>query len=121
MNQFSSQEANGTSVQELEFLVRAALFKPANQLVGVLLQQAAERIDKSYHPKPGEHYKGRHGLHIQCLFGFFEISRDYYYHEGKRQGHYPADDALGVEGNALGVEGNALGEGGHAGPAPPAA
>jgi hypothetical protein len=100
MNQFTSQEANGSSVQELEFLVRAAIFKPANQLIGVLLQQAAERIDKSYAPKPGEHYKGPQGIQIQCLFGFFEIRRDYYYHEGKKQGHYPADDALGVEGSA---------------------
>jgi hypothetical protein len=31
------------------------------------------------------------------LFGSFELRRDYYYHEGKKQGHYPADAALGLE------------------------
>ena len=25
------------------------------------------------------------------------MGRDYYYHAGKSQGHYPADDALGLE------------------------
>jgi len=32
------------------------------------------------------------------LFGTFQLERDYYYHEGKKQGHYPADAALGLEG-----------------------
>jgi hypothetical protein len=32
------------------------------------------------------------------LFGSFFITRDYYYHPGKHQGHYPADAALGLEG-----------------------
>jgi len=27
----------------------------------------------------------------------FELERDYYYHEGKQQGHYPTDAALGLE------------------------
>jgi hypothetical protein len=31
------------------------------------------------------------------MFGSFELERDYYYHEGKKQGHYPADAALGLE------------------------
>lgn len=39
---------------ELEILVRIAVFKSANALVGWLLQQAAERVDASYQPKPGE-------------------------------------------------------------------
>lgn len=30
-------------MQELELLVRAAIFKPANALVGILLQQAAQK------------------------------------------------------------------------------
>lgn len=82
---------------QLEMLVRAAVFKSANELVGWLLQQAADRIDGSYQPKPGEARKGRQTLQAQGIFGCFSITRDYYYHAGKRQGHYPADDALGLE------------------------
>jgi hypothetical protein len=42
--------------------------------------------------------KGRVPIQIQGLFGSFTIERDYYYHAGKKQGHYPADAALGLEG-----------------------
>ena len=86
------------TVQRLEMLVRAAIFKPANALVGFLLQQAADRIDAAYQPKLGQVRKGRHAVHISGIFGSFELKRDYYYHEGKKQGHYPADAALGLEG-----------------------
>lgn len=82
---------------ELEVLVRTAVFKSANQLVGWLLQQAVERFEKVYQPKPGEIRKGRDPLEVQGIFGSFQLSRDYYYHPGKGQGHYPADDALGLE------------------------
>jgi hypothetical protein len=89
----------GNSVAEVELLVRAAVFKSANELVGWLIQRAAERVDGSYQPKPGEARKGRETLQAQGIFGRFSIARDYYYHAGKRQGHYPADDALGLEGS----------------------
>jgi hypothetical protein len=79
-------------------LIRTAIFKPATQLVGFLLQEAAKQIDAGYQPKLGEHRKARVGLQVQCLFGSFVICRDYYYHPGKHQGHYPADAALGLEG-----------------------
>jgi hypothetical protein len=82
----------------VEGLIRTAIFKPANQLVGFLLQEAVNRVDAAYQPKPGEHRKGRVQLQVQCLFGIFAIGRDYYYHLGKQSGHYPADAALGLEG-----------------------
>lgn len=85
-------------MQQLEPLIRAAIFKPANELVGHLLQQAADQIDAAYQPKPGQVRKGRETLGMQGIFGSFPLSRDYYYHEGKKQGHYPADAALGLEG-----------------------
>jgi hypothetical protein len=97
MARFGDQEPNGLAVQELEVLVRTAIFKPANALVGVLLQAAADRIDAAYRPKPGQQYKGRVPLQVQGLFGSFELVRDYYYHPGKEEGHYPADAALGLE------------------------
>ncbi len=82
---------------ELEFLVRTAVFKSANDLVGWLLQQAADQIDQAYQPKPGEVRKGRDTLGVQGIFGCFPLSRDYYYHPSQQQGHYPVDDALGLE------------------------
>lgn len=84
-------------MQELEGLVRTAIFKPANALVGHLLQSAADRIDAAYQPKPGQVRKGRVACQIQGLFGCFPLERDYYYHAGKQEGHYPADAALGLE------------------------
>jgi hypothetical protein len=97
MARFGEQEPNGLAVQQLEVLVRTAIFKPANALVGFLLQAAADRIDAAYQPRPGQQHKGRQSLQVQGLFGSFELVRDYYYHAGKKEGHYPADAALGLE------------------------
>jgi hypothetical protein len=85
-------------VADLEKLLRTAIFKPAAQLVGELLQEAADKVNAVYRPKPGEFHKGRHPLEIQGIFGTSTLLRDYYYHPGKRQGHHPADAALGLEG-----------------------
>ena len=97
MARFQTQEPNGLAVQQLEVLVRTAVFKSANALVGFLLQEAANRIDAEYQPKPGQQYKGRVRLQVEGMFGSFPLERDYYYHPGKEQGHYPADAALGLE------------------------
>ena len=80
-----------------EVLIRTAVFKSANSLVGWLLQQAAERIDAAYQAQPGQERKGRESIRVQGLFGSFDLRRDYYYHVGKKQGHHPADAALGLE------------------------
>jgi hypothetical protein len=98
MARFRATAPNGLAVQQLEFLVRTAIFKPANQLVAFLLQAAADQIDAAYQPKPGQHRKGREALQVEGIFGSFPLQRDYYYHPGKKQGHYPADAALGLEG-----------------------
>jgi len=97
MAHFQGQTPCGQLVQELELLVRTAVFKSASALVGVLLQQAADRSDAAYQHKPGEQRKGRETLQVQGLFGTFPVRRDYYYHSGKKQGHCPADAALGLE------------------------
>jgi hypothetical protein len=78
-------------------LLRTAIFKPANALVGSLLQAAAQRIDAAYQPKPGEAHKGAAALTVQGIFGSFELQRAYYYDARQDQGHYPADAALGLE------------------------
>ena len=54
---------------QLEILVRTAVFKSANELVGWLLQQAADRVDAHYQPKPGERRKGRETIRLQGIFG----------------------------------------------------
>ena len=82
---------------QLEVLVRTAVFKSANALVGWLLQQAADRVDAQYQPNARQTRKGRETLGVQGIFGSFPLQRDYYYHQGKDQGHYPADAALGLE------------------------
>jgi hypothetical protein len=98
MDRFQAGEPTGVAVQQLEVLVRTAIFKPASALVGYLLQAAADRIDDAYQPKPGERRMGRESIWTQGIFGFSQLERDYYYHEGKKLGHYPADAALGLEG-----------------------
>ncbi len=98
MARFQAAAPNGLAVQQVEFLVRTAIFKPANQLVAFLLQAAADQIDAAYQPKPGQHRKGRQSLQVEGIFGSFPLQRDYYYHPGRKQGHYPADAALGLEG-----------------------
>ena len=97
MARFAAAEPNGVAVQQLEVLVRTAIFKPANALVGLLLQAAVARVDATYPGKPGEVRKGRASLKVQGIFGSFELVRDYYYHAGKKQGHCPADAVLGLE------------------------
>ena len=77
--------------------MRTAIFKSANQIVGWLLQEAADRIDSAYQPQPGQRRQGRETIQVQGLFGKFPLRRDYYYHQGKKQGHSPADAALGLE------------------------
>jgi hypothetical protein len=85
MARFQADTPNGVAVQELEVLLRTAVFKSANQVVGYLLQRAANRIDANYQPPPGYHYKGRATIMLDGIFGFFELERDYYYHPGKKQ------------------------------------
>ena len=97
MARFNAQTPTGVAVLELEKLVRTAVFKSANQLVGYLLQKAADQIDAAYQPKPSQHHKGRETITVGCTFGAFPIQRDYYYHEGKKEGYYPTDAALGLE------------------------
>jgi hypothetical protein len=94
---FQAQSPQATTVAQLEVLVRTAVFKSANVLVGWLLQQAADQVDAGYQPRPGQVFKGRETLGVQGIFGSFELLRNYYYHEGKNEGHHPADDSLGLE------------------------
>lgn len=94
---FSSAGPDGQRVQQLERLVRVAVFRSANELIGYLLQDAVDQADATYQAKPGQHRKGRVPLEAQGMFGRFVLWRDYYYDPAQCQGHYPADAALGLE------------------------
>jgi hypothetical protein len=96
MDQFLSQPVSGESVAGIEGLIRAALFQTGTNIVGYLLQTIADRIDNDYRAQQGETFKGRESIDVQCLFGSFPLNRDYYY-SPSRGGHYPADDAMGLE------------------------
>jgi hypothetical protein len=98
LSQFGAALPDGQAVQRLEVLLRAALFKPANALLECLLQEAVDRLDAAYQPKPGQVRKGRSTLQVQGIFGWMTLQRDYYYHAGKAEGHFPADAGLGLEG-----------------------
>lgn len=100
MSRFLATDPGQLAVEELDFevLLRAAVFKSTNQLMGYLFQKLADRIDATYQPKPGFGRKGRAKLTVDCIFGSFAIVRDYYHHEGKGLGHSPFDAALGLEG-----------------------
>jgi hypothetical protein len=99
MKSFDGCEPTGALVADLEHLLRKAIFKPVSEIVGALLQQAADRIDAEYQAKPGERRKGRATIEVQGMFGTFSLTRDYYHHAGKNCGRCPADDALGLEGS----------------------
>lgn len=94
------ESSGGPNVQELETLLRLAIFKPAGELLQHLLQTRADQIEASFQPKPGWHRKGREPLEVQSIFGSFVLWRAYYYHPLKKQGHFPADAGLGLEGCA---------------------
>ena len=85
------QSPGGVDTQQLEVLLRLAIFKPANDLVQHLLQVRADQIDAAHQPRPGLHYKGREKLQVQGVFGCFELERDYYYEPEEKRGHFPAD------------------------------
>jgi hypothetical protein len=100
MSRFLTTDLDQLAVQELDWegLLRAAVFKSTNQLMGYLFQQLADRIDAAYQPKAGYGRKDRSPITVDCIFGSFKLERDYYYHAGKQVGHSPADAALGLEG-----------------------
>ena len=96
MARLAARPPDGQAVQQLEGLIRTAIFKPATGMVGWLLQQAADRVDREYQPRPGEHRKARVGLEFQCLFGRSRLERNYYYHAGRARGALPGRRCPGV-------------------------
>jgi len=97
---FVTRAPDGAALQALEPLLRQAFFSSARELFQQLLQQAADRIDAEYQVPPGLHCKGRTTIAIQCMFGWCELTRNYYYRPAEQRGHCPVDAALALEGGA---------------------
>ncbi|MGH8018048.1 MAG: hypothetical protein ACREIA_07120 [Opitutaceae bacterium] len=57
IGRYRSHSPHGSAVAELELLVRTAVFKSANALVGWLLQQTVDCIDEAYQATAGEQCK----------------------------------------------------------------
>jgi hypothetical protein len=93
---FLSHPVAGKAVSEIEGLIRTALFRSGAEIVGYLLQTMADRVDTAYQPHARETLKARESIRVQCLFGTFTLWRHYYY-SPVRGGHYPADEAMGLE------------------------
>ena len=96
MDQFLANAATGPAVLNLEGLIRTVLFRKGAEVMGYLLQAAADQIDATYRPYAGETRKGRETIRGESLFGSFRLHRDYYY-SPVRGGHCPADAALGLD------------------------
>ena len=96
MDRFLSQAVTGESVLGIEELVRTALFQAGTAAISYLLQTVADRIDATYTPRPKETFKARESIRVHCLFGHFTLWRHYYY-SPFRGGHYPVDEALGID------------------------
>lgn len=99
MDAFAAGSVSGIAVERFEKMLRTAIFKPMAEFFGQALQEAAERHDEAYRPRPGEKRKGCPELEVCCIFGAFTLRRDYYHHAGHKHGHCPADAALGLEGS----------------------
>jgi hypothetical protein len=63
------------------------------------LQAALDRAEADYQPKQHEQWKGWTALEVRFLFGTHRFLRAYYYNPKTRQGHHPADAALGLQGS----------------------
>ena len=96
IEQFLSCSKDSPSVLDIEGLVRAALFRTGTHVVAQMFQAVADRVDAAYRPRVGEFFKERSVIQAQCLFGSFELQRNYYW-SASHGGHCPADAALGLE------------------------
>jgi len=52
---------------------------------------------QSYQAKPERDRKGRATIEAQGIFDRFQLERNDYYHEGRKEGHLPVDATLGLE------------------------
>jgi len=68
MAQFSKPPPDERAAQRLEVPVRTAILKPANELGGFLLQQAADGAAAAYEARAEERSKGRESMRIRGIF-----------------------------------------------------
>lgn len=71
------------------------VFESAAQVLEPVVQALVDQFDASYQPSPKQRLVERRPLGITGLFGAMQIHRDYYLDD--KNGHCPADAALGLE------------------------
>ncbi len=98
MDKVLSSEADGIKMGDFELLLRTAVFKQASHIWGYLMQKVTDKLDDNYQPPPGFVRKGKDSIQVSCIFGEFTLIRTYYYNKNRKQGIYPADHLLGLEG-----------------------
>ncbi len=98
MDEVLSSETDGVNMGSFELLLRAAVFNQASHIWGYLMQEVTNKLDDSYQPPPGFVRKGRDSIQVSCIFGEVTLTRTYYYNKRRKQGIYPADHLLGLEG-----------------------
>jgi len=76
---------------------RQLIFQSAGKLLQPVIQALVDQFDASFEPGPKQRRVHRRHLEVLGLFGSMHLFRDYYW-DG-RQGHCPADAALGLEGS----------------------
>ena len=82
---------------QLERAMDKAATGICRKLLSAILQSEAAK--ETYTPKPGERNAGTKSIDVVSMFGpVGTISRTYYYNKGKRRGHYPWDEQMGLVG-----------------------
>jgi len=99
LSAFVAQPPTGRTTRQLELDLRAAAFQLLGPIVAAALQAAIDRVEADYQPKKFEQWKGWAALEVRSLFGTHRLLRAYYYNPKTRQGHHPADAALGLQGS----------------------
>ena len=85
-------------MRQFELDLRQAVLALVHPIVVAALKAALAAAEAAYEPKKHEHWKGWSALEVHGLFGTHRFLRAYYYNAKTRQGHHPADAALGLQG-----------------------
>jgi len=84
-----------SNLEAIELGLRQALLKDGGRLLEGLLDSASLNIPDNT-SGPGEKCHPHRALKVESIFGVLNLRRNYFYHEGARQGRAPLDQALGL-------------------------
>jgi len=97
MARFQASPPNGVAVQELEVLVRASSIQIGQlELSDGCCRMLPTKLTLLTNLSLANIPRGEPASRLTACLAHFPLERDYYYHEGKKQGHCAADAALGL-------------------------